>query len=894
MKGSLVAPVVRLLMWTEEELSLTDDLGEQIQKMKIEALEGSFEAISCLTKYFNHFEIEGIRAEILKITSIGIWHHLLPPKLDKEMQNADLRRAFEKSHKEDFIKKLIDLVISSDDSLFVDGCVKFFLLLLSQLPTRRYLATLLIDHQLDVSIANIFPDHSLALRHYLYMPIDQVTLEHLDYRTSYDLFCEKVHTFKRHLPTSCKLRSYPEVLFVEQHLTQFTFSDEEKQIFRKLLDIRPSSDETLVPCMLASLNARYTEDCPIVVPNNLFYLNQAEYQRRWHQILKTEFDAHCKVIVEEARKKLAVKDGWSPVAMPVLYSKPNTLVISLEDYDGEVTELWDELEEGEPLLLCTEEDCHVSRLKSIKAILKPLSDEEILAALRQHDPNLIDLKNDDSKQALELRKKLTEQASTEARMVHRELEMTENVSKEVKFVCKLSLAANNPYWNQHVRTLLELQLMDLNFLPWLAPAFLGNNDPEASSPVRMLPTCTVDLSGCFSSAEQVERITGLKPETSIDVSLELRSIDGSFKAKTLNSSCSEKHRFVLSDQQITLLTNCLLPRGLTLIDGDIDHAVLKAFICKTKKLLVLSSTHTALPSNFGLTPLQVFQFGPGCIMQVLQYRRDLLDQVQKLAQQHNLLDIDYGVSCQSAQFLFTKIRLDDESPLKKDIDALRILELLGTDSSRVAYLANLADVLLVTAQDYIKHHHKLKARENVLVLEAENIPEPLITHAVKNSKRVILWGNTQFPSFKAITNLNFNQSLLHRLIRIGFPVTENTNSPKDPTIEFVNVKGTCVCLTPDFYQNEAEVNEINCRSLEDFVLTSLSFGQLELLQGEQVITIEELRSHPAKRVAISLCFTNPKERNLLDPKLWKMILSNRERVILFGDEQQWRPFIPNQ
>ena len=456
-----------------------------------------------------------------------------------------------------FVAKLaMDLNAPHVDS-FLQQVVDLFLEFLVQIPTRRYLTALLDDHQLDVFLRKHgHAELANALKAYLHFPIDALTYASLTEDEHRDAFHRRIKLFQEQVLNDPLLAS-----FASLQLAQFTpqalhdlvkeLGEEAQSRLADLLGIRLCSTDMLIESVIGRL-CRRQRGSPEVA-TNLMFLSAEEYCTRWHTLVSKEYKWYQDKVVNEALKKCA--KGWSPMALPIdtiRISKtgpvdplqntdlPSFVIVevtfSIEHLPVVITSQWDAIKPDTPMCLITDEHTvQMARLKSISPHIKPLTESEILAELREYDPNLADLKSNDDPVALELRKAIKKRRSEATRMTMRRVELVlmelamgwERSVLQSKLISRLSLASNNPQWNADARRLFEVEQLlqhPLRLPTWIRHILLGYGHPLAATPVSLIESsCVVDFGTTFSNPQQIRDTLHLDysgPMSSLHVTFE--------------------------------------------------------------------------------------------------------------------------------------------------------------------------------------------------------------------------------------------------------------------------------------------------------------------------------------------------------------------------------------
>ena len=911
---------------------------------------------------------------LYRLTSIRLWSQLTGTRLEAELsQNERLREVYTSKSSEsfdDFLPRLIFVTKLAMDlnapntSSFLQQVVDLFLEFLVQVPTRRYLTVLLDDHQLDVFLRN-YGNTELAdvLRSFLNFPIDALTYASLTDDEHRDVFYERIRRFQEQVLADPLLGS-----FATLQLGQFTpsvirdsvreLSEEAQARLTSVLGIRFCSTDMLADSVIGRF-CRQPFKSPDIAAN-LMFLSAEEYRIRWHTLMSKEYQWYQRKVVNEALKKCA--KGWSPMAAPIGTVKilktgpvdpfkdadlPSSVVVevtfSTEHFPSVITSQWDSIKPGTPIcLISNEHTIQKARLKSINPHIRPMTENEILAELREYDPNLADLKANDDPVALELRKAIKKRRVEADRMTMRRVELSltdlssdwEKSVLQAKLISRLSLASNNQQWNADARRLFEIEQLLRNPLKlpnWVQHVLLGYGHPLAATPVAVIESsCVIDFGRTFSSTQQIKDTLGLDwngPTSALQVKFE-RQDSALVPVSASNTDSNASNPIPFTNEQIGMLTSALMPAGLTLVAFDHNRMDLIAHLLRHShaKVTVLAHSGQYLETLSSiLPPSTTLQFSSkhDPIHPYWQHRFELLDKVSQLVEQLSITG-DYAVSCASAAF-FNEAHVKpawlryqqtkEECPFDYDqvqtifsgLEELRPLELLGADTQRLMHLIRRERIVLCSVDDYLNNHSILSSRptEALFVLESELQFDPAsMLFMNPNLKKIVLFADpTLNSSISHFTHLNSGQSLFSRLTRLGVPLFDLSPDYSKPHITFIPVSGECHTITPGMHQNPLEVtalskylytNPLPQSNENNIAIVTPSYGQWELLRGSMLPDAIPIRSFQSQRavhdthtILISICYNDHVKiddelRLLHDDSYWRQLRC--KDIVVFGDQ----------
>jgi intron-binding protein aquarius len=295
-----------------------------------------------------------IRKECAPLVTISIWTHLHNESVREEKfeQNPQLHKAWRAALKRfksaddatkarlrfqsswlynlllDFLNRIYDKTLSGqsrvDNLRYCERFVEFLSDLQSQLPTRRYLNTLLQDMNLLACIYlspifnhdsnGLFRDLVDLLRHFTYFPMDDLSGQQLSQIDMHKLHSEKLSRFQRvafqDFESQLKILSLSNYASLEQR------NDMESHL-------QPLSDEELIHlCQRLGLRTDYPDQIQMV-QDRTFYLEiliDAHQRRRTFResLSKTSVLPTEEILYEPTFLRNEEYDASTPLAIPKL------------------------------------------------------------------------------------------------------------------------------------------------------------------------------------------------------------------------------------------------------------------------------------------------------------------------------------------------------------------------------------------------------------------------------------------------------------------------------------------------------------------------------------------------------------------------------------------------
>lgn len=250
-----------------------------------------------------------VRKECAPLVSISIWHNLSTEKKRESRldQSAQLRKVWRASGKRydaadvetksrlrferswlysmvlHFLKEIYDQTSRPDNVLYCERFLELLSDLQSQLPTRRYVNTLLLDMNLSPIIllspmynaaANeLFRDLHALFKHYTYFSIDDHTGVQHSQEQTYDLHCDKLAILQR-----TALKHFKEKLTILA-LSNYGSIEKRTELEGHLSALSDAEIKEL--CDLLSIRTEYA-DCASVMAGRELYIEVllTEYEKR--------------------------------------------------------------------------------------------------------------------------------------------------------------------------------------------------------------------------------------------------------------------------------------------------------------------------------------------------------------------------------------------------------------------------------------------------------------------------------------------------------------------------------------------------------------------------------------------------------------------------------------
>ncbi|KAF7559329.1 hypothetical protein G7046_g4827 [Stylonectria norvegica] len=301
-----------------------------------------------------------VRKECAPLVSIGIWHNLSTESVReaKLEQIPHLKKAWKASHKRydaaddatkarlrferswlytlllDFLGLLYTENSKPDQVLYCERFTEFIIDLQSQLPTRRYVNTLLQDLHLvpALKLSPIYNDegnillrdlHTL-LTHFAFFAIDDQTGAQLSRTEAYDIHCASLGKLQR-----VALRNFKEKLTVLA-LSNYGAIDKREELEALLAPL--TDDETVQLVTLLDLRATYPESLQLPITRKFLLevlLTTFERRKTFQEsarnmgLVPTE-----QALFDNSFQQAETYDGSHPMALPKL----NLQYLSVGDF----------------------------------------------------------------------------------------------------------------------------------------------------------------------------------------------------------------------------------------------------------------------------------------------------------------------------------------------------------------------------------------------------------------------------------------------------------------------------------------------------------------------------------------------------------------------------------
>ncbi|EEP77784.1 conserved hypothetical protein [Uncinocarpus reesii 1704] len=317
--------------------------------------------LSFVISAFQSLENPRVRKECAPLVSISIWHNLFSVESCNNQleQSAALKRAWRVSTKRydmaddggkarirferswlysmllDFLQRLKSLEEGNDDSMRY--CERFMELLVdleSQLPTRRYVNTLLKDLHILPILHNsavlktgtglLLRDFYNLLRHFIEFSIDDQSGQQLSPQESYDIHCQRLARLQR-----VAIKQFKSKLTLLA-LANYGSIEKRSELEAHLSDLDDAQLESL--CSALGFRTKYPEQTGIQADRKLLleiivsaFERRASFQKVASDlsVLPTE-----KSLYEPALLRNEVYDGSRPLAVPKL----NLQYLSVGDF----------------------------------------------------------------------------------------------------------------------------------------------------------------------------------------------------------------------------------------------------------------------------------------------------------------------------------------------------------------------------------------------------------------------------------------------------------------------------------------------------------------------------------------------------------------------------------
>ncbi|KAH8895079.1 P-loop containing nucleoside triphosphate hydrolase protein [Thozetella sp. PMI_491] len=331
-------------------LSLDSSLSWTIRTHLVVFLIHAFQSLDCAI----------VRKECAPLVSIGLWHNLSSePKRDELLDsNSQLKKAWRASAKRydsaddatksrlrferswlytavlDFLNLVHTDSTKPDRVLYCERFMEFLIDLLSQLPTRRYVNSLLKDLHLLPALAlslmyndednGLFRDLYSLLTHYTYFTIDDQTGVQQDKAEAYDRRCAELAKLQR-----TALQHFKEKLTVLA-LSNYGSIDKRPELEGLLEPLSKEEMEQL--CSLLLLRISYPESTNVVVDRKfLLAVLLSTFERRI-TFQETAFELSVlpteDSLFDHAVARTDHYDGSHPLAIPKL----NLQYLSVGDF----------------------------------------------------------------------------------------------------------------------------------------------------------------------------------------------------------------------------------------------------------------------------------------------------------------------------------------------------------------------------------------------------------------------------------------------------------------------------------------------------------------------------------------------------------------------------------
>ncbi|KAI1640241.1 P-loop containing nucleoside triphosphate hydrolase protein [Biscogniauxia mediterranea] len=306
--------------------------------------------LSFITYAFQSLDWASVRKECAPLVSIAIWHNLSSEaKRETSLaQTAQLKKAWKAAGKRydsaddqtkarirferawlysltlDFLRLLYDDKRKEDHARYCERFVEFITDLLSQLPTRRYVNTLLQDLHVLPALRlsptfndednGLLRDQYALLNHYAYFTIDDQNGSQLSRTEAYDRHCAKLAKLQR-----VALRNFKDKLTVLA-LSNYASIDKRSEL-EGLLEVL--TDEELAQlATLLELRTEYPESVNVVIDRTFLmevFLSTFEKRKTFQEtardirILPTE-----ESLFDQSLLRTDSYDGSRPLALPKL------------------------------------------------------------------------------------------------------------------------------------------------------------------------------------------------------------------------------------------------------------------------------------------------------------------------------------------------------------------------------------------------------------------------------------------------------------------------------------------------------------------------------------------------------------------------------------------------
>ncbi|KAG9243785.1 DEAD helicases superfamily protein-like protein [Calycina marina] len=306
--------------------------------------------LSFIISAFQSLDAGIIRKECAPLVSISIWHNITSEKKRERKldQNVQLRKAWRAANKryeaaddatkprlrferawlatliQDFLNELYNEKTKADNLRYCERFLEFLIDLQSQLPTRRYVNTLLQDlHTLTaIRLSPAFNDEDnalvrdlyLLLKHYTYFSIDDHTgVQHTSIEAT-ERHCARLATLQR-----ITLKHFKEKLTILA-LSNYASIDKRSELEGHLESL--TDEEIIELCELLDLRTSFPGTSKIVADRSFLtevLLATHERQKTFQEtardlsILPTEL-----ALFEPTLLRNDIYDGSQPLALPKL------------------------------------------------------------------------------------------------------------------------------------------------------------------------------------------------------------------------------------------------------------------------------------------------------------------------------------------------------------------------------------------------------------------------------------------------------------------------------------------------------------------------------------------------------------------------------------------------
>ncbi|KAK1971139.1 intron-binding protein aquarius [Colletotrichum sublineola] len=316
--------------------------------------------LSFLISAFQSLDCAIVRKECAPLVSISIWHNLSTEELREEKleQHAHVRKAwraaakrydaaddatkaklrFDRSWLYALILHFLNLIYTEnakpDQILYCERLVEFLTDLQSQLPTRRYINTLLLDlhvlpamrlsPMLNAEENTLLRDLTALLRHYTFFTIDDQTGAQLSRTEAYDRHCANLSRLQK-----TSLKHFKDKLTVLA-LSNYGFIDKRDELSGLL---EPLTDEEVVKlAALLRLRTAYPESAGVSIDRKFLIetlLSTFERRKTFQEVARDmSLVPTEQSLFENNVMRTENYDGSHPLALPKL----NLQYLSVGDF----------------------------------------------------------------------------------------------------------------------------------------------------------------------------------------------------------------------------------------------------------------------------------------------------------------------------------------------------------------------------------------------------------------------------------------------------------------------------------------------------------------------------------------------------------------------------------